>query len=227
VSEDEIGSSQEYPAGEETLSMSRALQNLRIAEQEVSSLKAALSECWNLCNTLATLSASHIERMFSFGTGEMQEQAWKSCWELCQKLCESRDEGHTSQVKPMLELCRGLCQALFQARDRDDEVKDSILRVSFELNKHLYNTQDSGLSDIFTERTLDFYFTLCQRLMKGRTSLPAGQLLRACWNLAECFFSLRQKNREQKPVDKELLRSAVNACWELYNLFHESDFRNA
>jgi hypothetical protein len=204
--------------------MSTALRNLNNAEQEISSLKAALSECWNLCNTLATLSASHRERMFSFiGTGEMQEQAWKSCWRLCQKLYESRDEEHASQVKPTLELCREFCQALFEARDRGDEVKDSILRVSFELNNHLYNTQNPGLPDVFTERTLDFYLTLCHRLMKGQTSLPeeADQLLRACWNLAECLFSLRQKTREQKPVDEELLSTAVNACWELCDLFRE------
>jgi hypothetical protein len=223
VTEDDLAHPHENPT-EEVLSMSTALRNLNNAEQEISSLKVALTECWNLCNTLATLSASHRERMFSFiGTGEMQEQAWKSCWRLCQKLYESRDEDHASQVKPTLELCREFCQALFEARDRGDEVVDSILRVSFELNNHLYNTQNPGLPDVFTERTLDFYLTLCHRLMKGRTSLPeeTDQLLRACWNLAECLFSLRQKTREQQPVDEELLSSAVHACWELCDLFRE------
>lgn len=204
--------------------MGEALRNLNSAEQEIEKLKMALSECWTLCNTLAGLSAIHRERMFSFsGTGDMQEQAWKSCWRLCQKLYESRDEDHASQVKPTLELCRNFCQALFEARYRGDEVTDSILRVSFELNNHLYNTHDRNLPDAFRERTLDFYLTMCHRLMKQRTALPeeTDALLRACWSLAEMLFSLRQNNRDKKPVDEELLGSAVQACWELCDLFRE------
>jgi len=204
--------------------MGEALRNLNSTEHEIEKLKTALSECWTLCNTLAGLSAMHRERMFSFsGTGDMQEQAWRSCWRLCQKLYESRDEDHASQVKPTLELCRNFCQALFEARHRGDEVADSILRVSFELNNHLYNTHDRNLPDAFRERTLDFYLTMCHRLMKQRTALPeeADALLRACWSLAEMLFSLRQNNRDKKPVDEELLGSAVQACWELCDLFRE------
>lgn len=204
--------------------MGEALRNLNNAEHEIDKLKAALAECWTLCNTLASLSAIHRERMFSFsGTGDMQEQAWKSCWRLCQKLYESRDEDHSSQVKPTLELCRDFCQALFEARHRGDEITDSILRVSFELNNHLYNTHDRNLPDVFRERTLDFYLTMCHRLMKQRTALPeeTDALLRACWSLAEMLFSLRQSNRDKKPVDEELLCSAVQACWELCDLFRE------
>jgi hypothetical protein len=209
---------------DEMASMGEALRNLNTAEQEIDALKTALSECWTLCNTLAGLSSIHRERMFSFsGSGDVQEQAWKSCWRLCQKLYESRDEDHASQVKPTLELCRDFCQALFEARHRGDEITDSILRVSFELNNHLYNTHDRNLPDAFRERTLDFYLTMCHRLMKQRTSLPeeTDALLRACWSLAEMLFSLRQNNRDHKPVDEELLGSAVQACWELCDLFRE------
>jgi hypothetical protein len=166
----------------------------------------------------------HRERMFSFsGSGEVQEQAWKGCWKLCQNLYESRDEDHTTQVRPTLELCRNFCQALFEARHRGDEVTDSILRVSFELNNHLYNTHDRNLPDAFRERTLDFYLTMCHRLMKQRTSLPdeTDALLRACWTLAELLFSLRQNNRDNRPIDEELLGSAVQACWDLCDLFRE------
>ncbi|KAF2430172.1 hypothetical protein EJ08DRAFT_254252 [Tothia fuscella] len=204
--------------------ISEALRNLSSPEQEVSSLKSALTECWTLCNTLANLSSIHRERMFSFsGSGDVQEQAWRSCWRLCQNLYESRDEDHIAQVRPTLELCREFCQALFEARHRGDEVTDSILRVSFELNNHLYNTHDRNLPDAFRERTLDFYLTMCHRLMKQHTSLPeeTDALLRACWQLAELLFSLRQNNRDNKPVDEELLGSAVQACWELCDLFRE------
>ncbi|KAK4944050.1 hypothetical protein LTR66_014544, partial [Elasticomyces elasticus] len=195
-------------------SMSQTMEAFDRAEQDVNALKTALSECWTLCNTLARLSSIHRERMFgSDGQGEIQEQAWRSCWRLCQQLYNSRDEYHASHVRPTLELCRDFCQALFEARSRSDEASDSVLRVSFELNNHLYNTHDRHLPDVFRERTLDFYVTLCHRLMRLRTSLPqeTDALLHACWSLAEMLFNLRQNNRESKPTDEELLGSAVQA----------------
>ena len=194
------------------------------AETEVAALRTALSECWTLCNTLANLSSSHRIRTFKFaGKQEQQESAWRSCWRLCQQLYESRDEDHVTQVIPTLELCRDFCQALFDARQKMDEASDSVLRVSFELNNHLYNTHDRALPEAFNERTLDFYITLCHRLMKQRTSLPqeTDALLRACWSLAEMLFNLRQSSREGKTPDEELLGSAVQACWELCDLFRE------
>ena len=191
---------------------------------EIAALKLALSECWTLCNTLAGLSYIHRERIFNYtGKGDVQEQAWKSCWKLCQKLYETRDEDYAKQVRPTLDLCRDFCQALFEVRQRENDVADSVLRVSFELNNHLYNTHDRTLPEAFRERTLDFYITLCHRLMKQRTRLgeETDSLLRACWSLAEMLFSLRQNKREGKPADEELLGSAVQACWELCDLFRE------
>lgn len=200
---------------------SRTVHN---AEQEMSALTTALHECWTLCNTLASLSSIHRERIFSYsGTRDAHEKAWKSCWRLCQKLYDSRDEDHEYQVRPTLDLCRDFCQSLFDVRQRKDEIADSVLRVSFELNNHLYNTHDRNLPEAFTERTLDFYITLCHRLMKQRNDLAeeTDALLRACWSLAEMLFSLRQNKRDGKPADEELLGSAVQACWELCDLFRE------
>lgn len=153
----------------------------------------------------------------------MHQQAWKSCWRLCQKLYETRDEEIATQVRPTLDLCREFCQCLFEVRRRDDDVADSVLRVSFELNNHLYNTHDRTLPEAFRERTLDFYITLCHRLMKQRSELAreTDSLLEACWSLAEMLFSLRQNKREGKPADEELLGSAIQACWELCDLFRE------
>ncbi|KAM5430879.1 hypothetical protein McanMca71_003065 [Microsporum canis] len=191
---------------------------------EISALRTALSECWTLCNTLASLSYNHRERLFSFGgKDDMQEQAWKTCWKLCQNLYETRDDDHSTQVRPTLDMCRDFCQALFEVRLKENEVADSVLRVSFELNNHLYNTHDRNLPEAFRERTLDFYITLCHRLMKQRTRLTeeTDSLLRACWSLAEMLFSLRQGKREGKAPDEELLGSAVQACWELCDLFRE------
>jgi hypothetical protein len=191
---------------------------------EVGALKTALNECWTLCNTLASLSSIHRERIFSYsGTGDAHEKAWKCCWRLCQKLYEGRDDKHEFHVRPTLDLCRDFCQALFDVRQRKDEVDDSVLRVSFELNNHLYNTHDRNLPEAFRERTLDFYITLCHRLMKQRNELAeeTDSLLRACWGLAEMLFSLRQNRSEGKAPDEELLGSAVQACWELCDLFRE------
>lgn len=199
----------------------RTVQN---AEEEIKALKTALHECWTLCNTLASLSSIHRERIFSSaGKGDVHEQAWKCCWKLCQELYNSRDEEPNFEVRPTLDLCRDFCQALFDVRLRENEVADSVLRVSFELNNHLYNTHDRNLPEAFRERTLDFYITLCHRLMKQRSGLAeeTDSLLRACWSLAEMLFSLRQNRREGKPADEELLGSAVQACWELCDLFRE------
>ena len=200
------------------------LHTVQNPEEEVSALKTALNECWTLCNTLASLSSIHRERIFSYsGTGDAHEKAWKCCWRLCQNLYETRDEEHEEHVGPTLDLCRDFCQALFDVRQRKDEVADSVLRVSFELNNHLFNTHDRNLPEAFRERTLDFYITLCHRLMKQRNELAeeTDALLRACWGLAEMLFSLRQNKREGKAADEELLGSAVQACWELCDLFRE------
>ncbi|EHY57286.1 hypothetical protein ABEF92_006196 [Exophiala dermatitidis] len=202
---------------------------LRGAEAELNALRNALSECWTLCNTLASLSHIHRERIFNFsGRGDMHEQAWKACWKLCQNLYETREDSgpnsfsHNSS-RPTLDLCRDFCQALFEVRVRDNETADSVLRVSFELNNHLFNTHDRSLPEAFRERTLDFYITLCHRLMKQKSKMAeeTDSLLRACWSLAEMLFSLRQNRREGKKPDEELLGSAILACWELCDLFRE------
>ncbi|KAL2271071.1 hypothetical protein VTJ83DRAFT_442 [Remersonia thermophila] len=195
-------------------------------DSEVKALKAALEECWTLCNTLANLSSNHRERVFnSSGTPDAHEKAWKSCWKLCKRLYQSRDDISESYgVRTNLDLCRDFCQSLFDVRQKKDETADSILRVSFELNNHLYSAQDSrSLPEAFRERTLDFYITLCHRLMKQRSELAeeTDKLLRACWSLAEMLFSLRQNKRDGKPPDEELLGSAVQACWELCDIFRE------
>ncbi len=212
-------------AGEEELGAFQAtIGHFKDTAEEIEALRTALAECWTLCNTLASLSYIHRERIFNFaGKGDLQEHAWKSCWKLCQKLYDSRDDDTNSHVRPTLDLCRDFCQALFEVRVKENEAADSVLRVSFELNNHLYNTHDRNLPEAFRERTLDFYITLCHRLMKQKSRLAdeTDSLLRACWSLAEMLFSLRQNKREGKNPDEELLGSAVQACWELCDLFRE------
>ncbi|KAG5975518.1 hypothetical protein E4U58_000715 [Claviceps cyperi] len=200
---------------------------LQPAGDEIEALRTALQECWTLCNTLASLSATHRARNpRSSGTLDFHAKAWKVCWKLCQRLYENQDEDPTSHsVRLNLEdLCRDFCQTLFDIRQKKDETADSVLRVSFELNNHLYSAQDSRkLPEPFRERTLDFFITLCHRLMKQRTEMDeeTGHLLSACWSLAEILFSLRQNKRDGKPLDEELLGSAVQACWDLGDIFKD------
>lgn len=189
---------------------------------EISELRGALNECWTLCNTLSNLSSSHQRRSRSGPqSNDSQDQAWRSCWHLCKQLYESCNG--RAQTLQILETCREFCQALFDVRLRGDEAVDSVLRVSFEMNNHLYNTHDRHLPQAFEERTLDFYVTLCHRMMKRSTSLDeeSDALLRASWSLAEAFFNLRQVDRDAKSLD-ELLASAIQACWDLSNMFRES-----
>ncbi|KAH7156259.1 hypothetical protein EDB81DRAFT_382343 [Dactylonectria macrodidyma] len=195
-------------------------------EDEVTALRSALQECWTLCNTLANLSSIHRARVFNnSGIPDAHEKAWKTCWKLCQRLYDNRDEDTTSfNVRVNLDLCRDFCQALFDVRERNDPIADSVLRVSFELNNHLYSAQDSrNLPEQFRERTLDFYITLCHRLMKQRGDFvdETDQLLRACWALAEMLFNIRQNKRDGRPPDEELLGSAVQACWDLCDIFRD------
>ncbi|KAJ0351438.1 hypothetical protein KNSL1_003334 [Colletotrichum chrysophilum] len=169
-----------------------ATPGLPYEAEEITALRTALHECWTLCNTLANLSSIHRMRVFnSSGTPDAHEKAWMACWKLCQRLYDNQDEdlyGHN--VRENLDLCRDFCQSLFDVRQKKDEVADSILRVSFELNNHeLAEETDS--------------------------------LLKACWSLAEMLFSLRQNRRDGRAPDEELLGSAVQACWELCDLFRD------
>jgi hypothetical protein len=200
-------------------------EELAQTQENIKALDAALGECWTLCNTLAQLSSVHRDRLFSWrgGPGERPEAAWKSCWKLCQKLYEDRFQTEITPVLPILELLREFCTGLFEIRERQDELSDAVLRVSFELNTHLYNMHDRNLPEAFRERTLDFYIALCHRLVKQRDGLheETDFLIRAGWNLAEVLFGIRQNRVEGKPMDESLLGSAVQSCWELSDLFRD------
>lgn len=56
---------------------------------------------------------------------------------------------------------------------------------------------------------------------RGEVADETDSLLKACWALAEMLFSLRQNKRDGKSPDEELLGSAVQACWELCDIFRD------
>lgn len=79
----------------------------------------------------------------SSGTPDAHEKAWMACWRLCQRLYDNRDEEHYDHhVRENLDHCRDFCQSLFDVRQRKDEVADSVLRVSFELNNQSVHSRD-------------------------------------------------------------------------------------
>jgi hypothetical protein len=190
----------------------------RTAQDEIQALNNALTECWTLCNTLANLSNLHRARTLG---NDLQQRTWTSCWKLCQTLYEDRTNPTGIDIRHTLDLCREFCQALFNSRSREDEIADSVLRVSFELNNHLFNTHDRGMPEAFTQRTLDFYITLCHRLMKQKANLDDDKdtLLKSCWSLTEMLFTLYQNKRDGKQSSEDLLSSSVQACWELCDVF--------
>ena len=59
--------------------------------------------------------------------------------------------------------------------------------------------------------------------MKQRSDLAdeTDHLLGACWSLAEMLFSLQQNRRDGRALDEELLGSAVQACWDLCDIFRD------
>ncbi|KAG5972677.1 hypothetical protein E4U55_000775 [Claviceps digitariae] len=59
--------------------------------------------------------------------------------------------------------------------------------------------------------------------MKQRSELAeeTDHLLSACWSLTGMLFNLRQNRRDGKPLDEQLLGSAVQACWDLGDIFKD------
>ncbi|KAG5927920.1 hypothetical protein E4U42_001562 [Claviceps africana] len=203
---------------------------LRPADDQNKTLKKALQNCWTLCKTLAHISEMNPARsVHSSGALDSHANARKMCWKLCQHLYKNYDEDPVSlNVRTNLKLCRKFFQALYDIRPKLDETLDSLFRTNYELTNHLYSAlslysaqDERNLLDPFTERTLDFYITLCHRMMKLRSesAKEPDHLLSACWSLVWMLFNLRQNRRDGKPLDEQLLGSTVQACYDLSDVF--------
>lgn len=108
---------------------------LQPADDKTTALRAALRECWTLCNTLASLSATHHERS-SHGTGtpNTHAKAWKTCWKLCQRLYQNQDEDPESvSIMTIMDMFFDLYQALYDIRAKD-ECSDYVFRVNCGMN---------------------------------------------------------------------------------------------
>ncbi|OAA49698.1 hypothetical protein ISF_09401 [Cordyceps fumosorosea ARSEF 2679] len=193
---------------------------------EIERLKLLFNTAWACCLEFGSYNARRKKRdLGSSSVSDTHVYAWQTCWKLCERLYNDETSDKDSlNVRDGLNLCRKFCQALFELRPRKDENFDSTLRVSFELNNHLYSGQDNrNLPEEFRERTLDFYVTLCHRLMKQRSVLQdeSDRILKACWSLTEVLFSVRQNRREGNPPDENLFVAAIEATYNLSDLFRE------
>jgi len=170
---------------------------------------------------------THRTQIFSYrGRPGVQEQAFRSAWVLCEHLYDSREAQPGERTLETLDLFRSFCQALFEVRQKQAETSDSVLRVSFEMNNHMFAGLDRTLGIAYYNRALQFYYTFCYRLMRLGTALPeeTDDLLRACWALIEALFQLRADRGEEEisnEEDCELWANAVQACWDLCDLFRE------
>ncbi|KAF2157681.1 hypothetical protein K461DRAFT_273901 [Myriangium duriaei CBS 260.36] len=190
-------------------------------DAELHTLRQPLSQCWTLCCTLENLSASFRNRVFSNTPhGMLQEKAWDSCWNLCKNLYEYLDDP-VANMDHTVELCREFTRARFAARSKSRDSTDAMLRVSFEMNEHLYNIRDTSLPWRFVKRTMEFHVAFCHRMMKQRSTWPeeTDALLKAGWSLAESLYSLQQSSADETANQEDLIMTAVSACWELSDLF--------
>lgn len=192
-----------------------------VGDTNESRLRLALSECWTFCNTLEGLSSMSRRHAFKAASRtRLLETAWESCWQLCKDLYTHLEEPSV-YVHQTIEQCRAFAKARFEARPDGDETEDSLLRVSFEMNCHLYNIRDRALPLPFIKRTMAFYVTFCHRMMKQRSSWSEGidSLLCAGWSLAEALWNVQQAPRQGDSDKDELVISAIQACWELSDIF--------
>ncbi|KAM3442312.1 hypothetical protein NHJ13734_002420 [Beauveria thailandica] len=199
---------------------------LRGQHNEIERLNLLFNTAWTCCLEFGSYNTRRRKRdLHSSSVSDTHVYAWQTCWKLCERLYnDESSENDSLNVRDGLNLCRKFCQALFELRPRKDEVFDSMLRVIFELNNHLYSGQDNrNLPEEFRERTLDFYVTICHRLMKQRTTLQddSDRILKACWSLTEVLFSIRQNRRDGNPADENLLVAAIEATYNLNDLFRE------
>ncbi|KAM0667511.1 hypothetical protein ACQRIU_003376 [Beauveria bassiana] len=199
---------------------------LRGQHNEIERLNLLFNTAWTCCLEFGSYNTRRRKRdLNSSSVSDTHVYAWQTCWKLCERLKnDESSEKDSLNVRDGLNLCRKFCQALFELRPRKDEVFDSMLRVIFELNNHLYSGQDNrNLPEEFRERTLDFYVTICHRLMKQRTTLQddSDRILKACWSLTEVLFSIRQNRRDGNPADENLLVAAIEATYNLNDLFRE------
>ena len=63
--------------------------------------------------------------------------------------------------------------------------------------------------------------------MRQRSELveETNHLLTACWSLAEMLFDIRQNKRDGKAPDEDLFAQAVQACWDLCDIFRDGWFQ--
>ncbi|KAJ8612298.1 hypothetical protein MRB53_037508 [Persea americana] len=112
--------------------------------------KATLDSCWTTCRMFASISSSYQDSLFRrYEEPAIQRQAWHSCWALCQHLYDQHSDAKRMSASSTLDLCRDFCLALFKTRHATQE--PDVLKISFDLNSHLYDLQDPTSARLYTK----------------------------------------------------------------------------
>ncbi len=109
---------------------------LRGQHNEIERLKLLFNTAWNCCLEFGSYNTRRRKRdLSSSSVSDTHVYAWQTCWKLCERLYNDETSDKDSlNIRDGLNLCRKFCQALFELRPRKDEIFDSMLRVTFELN---------------------------------------------------------------------------------------------
>ena len=195
------------------------------SSEEQRQLRAALAECWTLCNTLEGMSADFRRRVFAATPdGALQETAWTRCWKLCIFLYDTLQSENPAECVPtLINLCSDFTRARFEGRYKSETADDALLKVSFAMNLHLYNIRDTSLPPAFTQRTMEFWIALCHRLMRKKSAFPAEteSLLVRGWSLAKALYDIQFPATDEELGSEDLLSVAIQACFELSDLFRD------
>lgn len=109
---------------------------LRGQHNEIERLKLLFNTAWTCCLEFGSYNTRRRKRDLNTSSiSDTHVYAWQTCWKLCERLYNDETSDKDSlNIRDGLGLCRKFCQALFELRPRKDEMFDSMLRVTFELN---------------------------------------------------------------------------------------------
>jgi hypothetical protein len=165
---------------------------------DVRLLQQALEECWTLCNTMYTVSSSHLANLYD--PGKTSERVWILCWAMCQSMygtaCQYLDSPAGTDRE--VQLARDLYHTLSSSELVHDDELTSKLKITMALSDHLHEGLAEDLSPSFKQKTLDYWLELCDQELHTTKLLSPGmlELVRACWEFVGSLYAVEVHRRE-------------------------------